>query len=151
MRRIREAAGVGRAGSRIRAQMRLGATVGARRKLYRIDERDFLWRLEQEGVEVRRRDGDIPSSLRDPARIASEEIGTALVHAVRVSYGVRPADAAGEALRIFGFKRSGPKIVKRFRQVLDDLVAQGTILREGSLLRVPDDARARSGSVGVSP
>ena len=112
-----------------------------------MDKRDFLWRLGQEAVEVRRRDGDIPSSLRDAARIASEEIETALVHAVRVSYGIRPADAAGEAIRLFGFKRSGPKIVKRFRQVLDDLVAQGAILREGSLLRVPDDARARSPSL----
>ena len=140
--RIRKAAGVGRAGSRIRAQMRLGATVGARRKLYRIDKRDFLWRLEHEAVEVRGRDGDIPSSLRNPSRIASEEIETALVHAVRVSYGIRPADAAGEAIRLFGFRRSGTKIVERFRQVLDELVAQGTILREGSLLRVPDDAKA---------
>ena len=139
--RVRKAAGVGRAGSRIRAHMRLGATVGARRKLYRIDKRDFLWRLEQEAADVRRRDGDIPSSLRDPSRIASEEIETALVHAVRVSYGIKPAGAAGEAIRLFGFKRSGTKIVERFRQVLDELVAGGTILREGSLLRVPDDAK----------
>ena len=144
--RIRKAAGVGRAGRRIRAQMRLAATVGARRKLFRVDESDFLWRLERQAVEVRRRDGDIPSSLRDPARIASEEIGTALVHAIRVSYGIKPADAVAEAIRIFGFKRSGPKMVKRFRQVLDDLVAKGAILREGSLLRVPDDVRGGSPS-----
>ena len=140
--RIRKAAGVARAGSRIREQMRWGATLGSRWKYYRIDPSDFLWRLEHEAVEVRRRDGDIPSSLRDPARIASEEIETALVHAVRVSYGIGPADAAGEAIRIFGFRRSGPKIVGRFRQVLDELVARGTILREGALLRVPDDAEA---------
>ena len=69
------------------------------------------------------------------------------MHAVRVSYGIKPADAAGEAIRLFGFRRSGPKIVKRFRQVLNDLVAQGAILREGSLLRVPDDARAGSPSL----
>ena len=145
--RVRKAAGVARAGSRIRAQMRRGATLGARRRLYRIDESDFLWRLEHEAVEVRRRDGDIPPSLRDPARIASEEIETALVHAVRVSYGIGPADAAGEAIRIFGFRRSGPKIVRRFRQVLDELVARGTILREGALLRVPDNAEGGSPSL----
>ena len=83
-----------------------------------------------------------PRRSANPSRIASEEIETALVHAVRVSYGIRPADAAGEAIRLFGFRRSGTKIVERFRQVLDELVAQGTILREGSLLRVPDDAKA---------
>ena len=64
-----------------------------------------------------------------------------------MSYGIRPVDAAGEAIRLFGFKRSGTKIVKRFRQVLDELVKQGTILREGSLLRVPDDAKAGSPSL----
>ena len=144
--RIRTAAAVARAGSRIRAQMRSAATVGARRKLYRIDRRDFLWRQEHEAVEVRRRDGDIPPSLRDPARIASEEIETALVHAVRVSYGVGPADAAGEAIRIFGFRRSGTKIVARLRQVLDELVARRTILHEGTLLRVPDDGEGGSPS-----
>ena len=140
MLRIREAAGVARAGSRIRALMRSAATAGERRKLYRIDDGDFLWRGEHEVVEIRRRDGDIPSSLRNPARIASEEIETALVHAIRVSYGISPADAVGEAIRLFGFRRSGPRIGRRFRQVLDELVAQGTILREGSLLRVPDNA-----------
>ena len=55
--------------------------------------------------------------------------------------GPGPPRAAG-AIRLFGFKRSGPKIVKRFRQVLNDLVAQGAILREGSLLQVLDDAEA---------
>ena len=64
------------------------------------------------------------------------------MHAVRVSYGIRPADAVTEARRQFGFKQGGRKIVGRFRQVLDDLVAQGTVLREGSLPRVPDDVRA---------
>ena len=145
--RIRKAAGVGRAGSRIRAQMRSAARVGARRQLYRIDESEFLWRLEHEAVEVRPRHGDIPPSLRDPARIPSEEIETALVHAVRVSYGISPDGAVGEAIRLFGFRRSGPKIVERFRHVLDELVARGTILREGSLLRVPDDAGGGSPSL----
>ena len=144
--RIRKAAGVARAGSRIRAHMRTAATVGARRRLYRIDESSFLWRLEHQDPEVRLRDG-VPSSLRDPSRIASEEIATALVHAVQVSYGIKPADAVTEARRQFGFKQGGRKIVGRFRQVLDDLVAQGTMLREGSLLRVPDDAEGGSPSL----
>ena len=138
MRRIREAAGVARAGSRIRAQIRLSATAGARQRLFRIDESDFLWRLDHEAVEVRRRDGDILSSLRDPARIASEEIATALAHVVRVSYGIRPTDAVAEARRLFGFRHGGRNIVRRFRQVLDELVAQGRIVRKGSLLRVPN-------------
>ena len=136
--RVREAVGVGRSGSRIRKQMRLGASVGVNQGLYRIDAGDFLWRPDHEAVEVRRRDGDIPHSLRNPWRIAPEEIGTALVHAVRVSYGIAPADAVREAVRLFGFKQAGRRIVQRFRQVLDQLLVSGDLEREGALLQVRD-------------
>ena len=135
--RIRSAAGVGRSGSRIRAQMALGAREGAGRGLYTMDERGFLWRPGHETVEVRRRDGEIPGSLRNPARIAPEEIAAALVHAVRASFGIEPNDAVQEAVRRFGFKRAWPKIVARFREVLDGLVAEGDLVREGALLQVP--------------
>ena len=135
--RIREAVGVGRSGSRIRAQMGLSAGMGANQGFYHIDDDGFLWRPDQETVEVRRRDGDIPLSLRNPRLIATEEIGAALEHAVRASYGIDPADAVIEATRLFAFKRAGPKIVERFRQVLDRAVAKGALVLEGSLVQLP--------------
>ena len=138
MLRVRTAVGVGRSGSRIRAQMAVGARVGANQRLYRMDAQDFLWRLDHEAVEVRRRDGDIPPSLRKPGMIAPEEIGTALVHAVRVSYGIAPNDAVQEAVRLFGFKRAGRNIVERFRSVLDGLARDGVVVREGDLLQLAD-------------
>ena len=136
--RIREATGVGRAGSRIRAQMQVGVRVGKNRGLYRVDKDGFLWRPDHEVAEVRRRDGDIPSSLRNAWRIAPEEIAAALVHTVRVSYGIDPADAVIEGTRLFAFKRAGPTIVKRFREVLDQLVVDGILVQEGTLLQLPD-------------
>ena len=136
--RIREAVGVRRSGSRIRAQMRLGQSVGANQGRCRVDDDGFLWRPDHETVEVRRRDGDTPTSLRKVSYIAPAEIGAALVHAVRASYGIEPADAVTEATRLLAFKRAGPKIKTRFRQVLDQLVADGTLVREGSLLQLPD-------------
>ena len=136
--RIRTAVGVGRAGSRIRKQMRLGARAGASRGLYTIDADGFLRWPGRETTEARRRNGNLPPSLRDPRRIAPEEVGVALIHAVRVSYGIAPEDAVREAVRLFGFKRGGQKIAKRFRQVLDRLVADGDLVREGSLLQVVD-------------
>ena len=135
--RIRTAVGVGRSGSRIRAQMALGARTGANEGLYRMDARDFLWRLGHETVEVRRRDGELPGALRDPARIASEEIGTALVHVVGASYGIEPDDAVREAVRLFGYRQAGRKIRVRFRLVLDELVEGGVLVREGDLLQLP--------------
>ena len=70
--------------------------------------------------------------------IASEEIAVALVYAVRVSYGIVPDDAVREAIRMFGFKQAGRMIRERFHQVLDQLVAEETLVREGALLQVPD-------------
>ena len=57
---------------------------------------------------------------------------------MRVSYGIAPTDAVREAVRLFGFKQAGRKIVERFTQVLDELVADGEIVRDGTLLQVPD-------------
>ena len=137
MLRVRTAAGVGRSGSRIRAQMRLGARVGANQRLYRMDAKHFLWGLDHDTIDVRRRDGDIPPSLRKPGMIAPEEIGAALVHAVQVSYGIAPNDAVHEAVRLFGFKRAGRNIVEHFRSVLDGLVQDGSLVQDGGFLRLP--------------
>ncbi len=134
--RVRTAAGVGRSGSRIRARMGVGARAGAEQGLYRIDEGEFLWRPGHETVEVRRRDGEIPGSLRRPEMIAPEEVGAALVHVVRASYGIGAEDAVVEAVRLFGFRRAGRSIVERFRGVLEDLVRDGGVVGEGGVLRL---------------
>ena len=136
--RIRSAAGKGRSGSRIRDLMKRGANVGDVQRLYRLDPRGFLWCREQKTADVRRRDGDLPLSLRNPAMIAPEEVATALLHVVRASYGIDASDAVKEAVRLFAFRRSGTKIVHHFRQVLDELVAKGKLEQVGPILRVPE-------------
>ena len=143
-RRIRTAFGVGQAGSRIRAQIRSAVGVGVGEGLYRLDERQFLWRWDHGplrcNVEVRRRDRDLHTSLRKSEMIAHEEIGAALIHAVRVSYGITKEDAVREAIRLFGIRRAGASFAKRFRQVLDKLVEDGALVRDGGFLQLPEDS-----------
>ena len=134
--RIRTAVGVGRAGSRIREKMMWASRDGAVQGLFRIDAHDFLWRPGHDNYEVRRRNGQIPPSLRKPGMISSEEIGTALSQVVLNSYGIAPDEAVREAVNLFGFKRAGPNIAGRFREVLEELVSYGTFVREGNLLQV---------------
>ena len=138
--RIRQAAGVKRAGNRIMEQMKRGEWLGECQGLYRRDHGHFLWHSNEKPVVVRRRDGNIPPSLRNPQRIASEEIGEALISVVRVSFGIKPEDAAREAIRLFGFKQSGRKILRRFNQVVEFLVAEGTLVKEGEYLRLKAEA-----------
>ncbi len=137
--RICRAAGVARAGSRIQKRIRAGMRQGVASGMFTFDRAGFLWRPDHELTRIRRRDGDIPPSLRNPARISREEIAIALLHSVRASFGIGPGDAVREAVRLFGFARGGARIVSRFREALDFLVDEGRILREGSLLRVRDE------------
>ena len=70
--------------------------------------------------------------------IAAEEIGAALLHVVRASYGIDEAEAVTDAARPFGYKQAGPRIARRFREVLDQLLQSGEVERDGKLLRAPD-------------
>ena len=40
--------------------------------------------------------------------IAAEEIGAALLHVVRASYGIDEAEAVTDAVRPLGYKQAGP-------------------------------------------
>ena len=43
--------------------------------------------------------------------------------------------AVPRAVRLFGYKQAGRKIRERFRGVLDELVEDGALVREGELLQ----------------
>ncbi|MCY4600495.1 MAG: DUF3320 domain-containing protein [Acidobacteria bacterium] len=133
--RIANAAGLQRAGSRIRARVRSVARYGHDYK--RLSKRgDFLWRINHDRMEhFRRRDAEeLPGKLRKPEMIAPEEIGIALRHAVEASHGIDADSAVTEASRLFGFKRVGREIQTRFQAVLRDLVTVGILqVRVGQL------------------
>ena len=131
--RIANAAGFQRAGTRMRARVRGLAHRGEIKSLFRM-RGDFLWRLEQEHVEFRRREADLPGRLRRPDMIAPEEIGAALQCAVRRSYGIDENGAITEASRMFGFRRVGSEIRTSFRAVLKDLVTAGMLQEHGEQL-----------------
>jgi hypothetical protein len=127
-RRIASAAGVKRVGSRIRNRIRTAADEAVREgKIYRLD--DFLWRRDHKQVPLRRRDR-LPPAMRKIDLISPQEIGTALLHAVRASHGIDKTGAINEAARLFGFKRVGPSIRSRFKTVLDGLVEGGALTHQ---------------------
>ena len=95
---------------------------------------DFLWRMEPERVEFRRRDGELPGRLRKPDMIAPEEIGAALQRVVRSSFGIDENGAITEASRLFGFQRVGKEIRTTFQAVLRDLVTVGILQERGGQL-----------------
>ena len=127
-RRIATAAGVKRVGSRIRNRIRTAANEAVREgKIYRLD--NFLWRRDHKQVPLRHRDR-LPPAMRKIDLISPQELGAALLHAVRVSHGIDETGAINEAARLFGFKRVGPGIRSRFKNVLVELVESGVLTHE---------------------
>ena len=80
-RRISNAAGVKRVGHRIRNRIQNAANEAARNgKIFRMD--DFLWRRDHKQIPLRRRDR-LPPAMRKIDLISWQELGAALLHAVR--------------------------------------------------------------------
>ena len=141
--RLANAAGLQRAGTRIRARVRSLAHRGRTKGLLRM-EGDFLWRMDPERVEFRRRDSELPGRLRKPDMIAPQEIGAALQCAAHSSYGIDENGAITEASRLFGFQRVGKDIKTRFQGVLRDLVTAGNLqVRDGQLHVVKPESNRR--------
>ena len=136
--RIRVAAGLRRAGSRIREHMKQGIRHGLQSKWFDL-QGDFLWRLEHDTVIIRSRSGPLPDtakSLRQVDRIAPEEIAEALYRVVDDSFAIRRDEAIDEACRLFGFKRVDAKTTRRFKPILNRLVKNKKLQIADGLLRV---------------
>ncbi len=137
--RIRIAAGVRRAGSRIQQRMQDAIRYGVRSNMF---ERrgDFLWRTGHQTPDVRIRDGKLPDTakaLRKIEMIAPAEIAQAVCYAVNDSFGISEDEAVNEACRLFGFQRTGPKITSRVHLIVNQLLGEGKLTRTGELLRIP--------------
>ena len=138
--RVREAAGVARAGARIRRRMEAAVRAGERAGIFET-RGEFLWRRGHGAPDVRNRNGSFPDSargIRSIEMIPPEEIGQALHRAVRDSFGITEEGAVKEACRLFGFERTGANITQRIRNVAGEMVSAGALTRSGELLRVPD-------------
>ena len=147
--RVVRASGLKQAGSRIKKRV-LEAVGRCVRDGTVVANGDFLWSPDRQWLPgqpqavVRCRDG-LPGGLRTIECIAPEEIGHALVLAVRDSHGVRDDDvgrdaALRDAARIFGFKRVGKELRAGLQDVLGRLVEDGTVERRGGFLYEAGDS-----------
>ena len=140
--RVRMAAGIRRTGSRIKQRMEQAIRHGVRSGMF--ERRDnFLWRPGHRTPDIRRRDGELPDTAKELKRIdriAREEIGQALYHAVKDSFGISEDEAIKEACCLFGFERTGSTITGRIQGVVHQLLKAGILKRSGEVLRVLDEA-----------
>jgi very-short-patch-repair endonuclease len=132
-RRIVEAAGVTRIGPRIREQLKLAARFAEGSGSIK-QKGEFFWSVGMKEPPIRNR-SELPASSRRLKYIAPEEIAAAVEKLVDDAVAIHPEAAFPLVARLFGFARVTEEMKKDILDVMDGMVAEGVIVREGELLR----------------
>ena len=134
IRRIREAAYVAKAGSRICAAIEGGIEVARKQKRV-IRKGDFLYDPSQISAPVRSRI-TLPAQLKRLELVSPEEILEALVKVIHSSFGIERDEAIVLAARMLGFERTTSAMIQQIGAVLDRGVRGRRITKASGLLRV---------------
>lgn len=133
VRRIREAAGLGRAGDPIREAVLRGIKFGV--KQGKIEYRKKIaWITPISAPKVRNRSA-LPSAYKKLEFVAVEEIEIALIEVIETSFGISREEAIISALRLLGFERVTQDMFNRVTDLITKLVKSGRITIEGNKLK----------------
>lgn len=132
-RRIAEAAGISKIGSRIRYTLEAAANYAVSSGLITRKE-DFLWHPEMEAAIIRSRVG-LNATSKKLAYIAPEEMSEAIVKVVGESIAIQPEVAVPLIAKLFGFSRVTEEMKKELLTVLEQNVNTGKIRKDGELLK----------------
>ena len=135
-RRVTEAAGVKRMGSRI--QEALSEAIDyAGRKGWIKKKRHLLSDPGQEEIPVRDR-SDVEGEVRDIEHVPGPEIAEADQQIAEISFGIEKEELVQQVGRQLGFKRVGSNIRERIGSIIDTMLSEGVLTRENGQLAVPD-------------
>jgi len=135
-RRLAEAWGLQRVGSRMQAAIEEAIGLGVRRgKVKRVG--DFLWPSNPEfRLAVRIPVPGNEKTMRRVEHVSPTEIAQAMRHIVQAGVGVSADALIVEVARVFGFERTGYRIRRQLEQILNHLIRKGNLVRQGDLLHV---------------
>lgn len=133
--RLVEASGASRLGTRLRDAVSAGMEIAIRKG--EVERRGpFLWRPGGESPVPRNR-ADQPPEGRKIEKIAPEEIEAAVLRVVEAASSIDAEEAVVEAARLFGFARTSQSMREVIDEAVERLVASGTLTQSGSSLRRP--------------
>ncbi len=133
-RRIADAVGVARIGSRVKRN--LGWAIGnAERRGLIVRKGEFLWSTDMNVPVVRDR-RDIRGKRIE--MVSPEEIAQALRIIVKHSYGMDRNEAAMEAARLLGFRSVSKNTERRTLRVLETLIESGDFVATGAQVTTPN-------------
>jgi len=133
LRRIREAAGIAKAGSRIRDTFDGAVRIATSSR--GIERRgDFLYVRGKKEYPLRSR-YNLPSAARKLDLVSDEEVAEALRVVVRDSYGLSKDEASAAGVRLLGFERSTGQMSDRMTAVLEAQIRKGAFHLDGGLVK----------------
>jgi very-short-patch-repair endonuclease len=139
MRRIANAAGIARIGSRIN-QAFLTAFRSAVRDGDVRQSGDFLWQKDMTAPPLRDR-SDLPPAVKKLELIAPEEIELAIECVVRESYGMAEAQVPQASCGLLGFGRVTEDMSGIVNRRVQAMLHMGRLIRQGTQILIPDTPR----------
>ncbi len=133
-RRIVDAGGVTRIGSRIREVILQAVKFSEKQKRISI-RKQFLWNVDMTEPRIRNR-ADMISSSRRMSYIDPEEIGMAAIKVIQDAIAIDIDSAAVLIARLFGFARVTDDMREEITVVINSLIKNEKVLYSGDLLRV---------------
>ncbi len=133
-RRITEAAGVSRTGSRIQAAVREAMDEAVRDGRVRCSG-DFLWLPDMRIPPVRDR-SRLPDASKKLEFVATEELAAAVERVVADSYGIERGQVGAAALRLLGFGRTTRAGEEKAERAIQMLLSEGRVAQKGEQLIV---------------
>lgn len=124
--RIMDAYGVNRAGSRITSAVEEAVSFGHRMKLFR-HRKGFVYSLSDQTIKVRDR-SQLDMSERKIEFVAPAELDMALIETITLGFSMDAEDAISGALTLLGFGRATSKIAGVFEDRLNALIASGRLM-----------------------
>ena len=133
--RLRDAAGLQRAGNRIRNAVGSAIKYAIREGRVRQTS-DFLWWTEQEQLEARDR-SELPAASRRFGLIAPEEIERAIETVVSRGMGMKVEEIPQVACRIFGFRAVSEDMRNQVLVIIEQMTQRGKLVEQGDFLVLP--------------
>lgn len=136
-RRIADAVGVQRIGTRIAAAFEAGMSAAERNGGIK-KRRGFLWTSDMQVPPVRDR-SDLPASSKKIELISPEEIAAAILHVVTSSFGMDLEAIPAATCRLLGFARTSDDMATVVRRLALKLVEIGRLQSEDGHISTKDE------------
>jgi hypothetical protein len=131
-RRIADALGIQRLGSRIQDALIRASRAGSRAKRF-VLKGDFLFSVEVTQCLVRDR-SEFPPQIKKLEYVSPEEICAAIEHVVLTGFGMSPDDIPVATCRLLGFARVSEEMRSVVSECRDSLIAQGRLEQRAEML-----------------